>query len=317
MRSLIAKCLRRLGLRRKPRLSIVLIVYKMPDQAEKTLRSLSPEYQQGVSANDYEVIVVENHSEHLLGQQRACSHAGNVRYFHRQESMRSPVNAINFGAAQARGDHVAIMIDGARMLTPGVVRLALAAFRAEPEAAVSAPGYHIGHKLQQVAVNEGYDEAVEATMLQSISWPQDGYRLFDIAVLSGSCQGGFFQSNYESNFLAMPVTKWKALGGVDTRYNDFGGGNANLDLYKRLLEYPATPFYMLFGEGSFHQFHGGVTTGTRKAERDVIYKQLDDQDKALRGENRTPPNVRPILFGTPHPSSYRFIRHSLDKVQPQ
>ncbi|MFI8746539.1 glycosyltransferase [Pseudomonas sp. NPDC077186] len=303
--------------RRKPRLSIVVIVYRMPDQAEKTLLSLSPEYQHGVQERDYEVIVVENHSDRLLGCERAMRHAGNVRYFHRQETQRTPVHAINFGAAQARGSHVAIMIDGARMLSPGVVRLAMDAFRLEPEAAVSAPGYHLGHKLQQVAVNEGYDEVAEAELLKSIDWPQDGYRLFDIAVLSGSCQGGFFQSNYESNFIAMSMRKWKALGGVDSRYDDFGGGNANLDLYKRLLEFPGTPFYMLFGEGSFHQFHGGVTTGTRKAERDVIYKQLDDQDRALRGDDRAPPSVRPILFGTPHPSVYRFIRHSLDKVQPQ
>ncbi|EAA3799306.1 glycosyltransferase family 2 protein, partial [Salmonella enterica subsp. enterica] len=239
---------------RRPRLSIVVIVYKMPDQAEKTLYSLSPLYQQGVSERDYEVIVVENHSDRLLGGERATRHAGNVRYFHRQETQRTPVHAINFGAAQARGSHVAIMIDGARMLTPGAVRLALDAFRIAPDAAVSAPGYHIGHKLQQVAVNEGYDEAAEAELLGSIEWPRDGYRLFDIAVLSGSCQGGFFQSNYESNFIAMSLKKWKALGGMDSRYNDFGGGNANLDLYKRLLEFPNTPFYMLFGEGSFHQF---------------------------------------------------------------
>lgn len=303
--------------RRRPRLSVIVIVYKMPDQAEKTLYSLSPAYQQGVVEQDYEVIVVENHSDRLLGAERACCHAGNVRYFQRRETQRTPVHAINFGASQARGQHLAIMIDGARMLTPGVVRLALDAFRIDPQAAVSAPGYHIGHKLQQVAVNEGYDEQAEAVLLESIAWPSDGYRLFDIAVLSGSCQGGFFQSNYESNFIAMSVKKWRALGGVDPRYNDFGGGNANLDLYKRLLEYPGTAFYMLFGEGSFHQFHGGVTTGTRKAERDIIYKQLDDQDRALRGDNRAPPNVRPVLFGTPHPSVYRFIRHSLDKVQAQ
>lgn len=300
--------------RRAPRLSIILIVYKMPDQAEKTLYSLSPAYQQGVSEYDYEVIVVENNSDRLLGHERAVQHATNVRYFHRQETLRSPVNAINFGAGQATGSHISIMIDGARMVTPGVVRLALEAFRMAPHAAVSAPGYHIGHKLQQVAVNEGYDEKTEAKLLASIEWPKDGYRLHDIAVLSGSCQGGFFRSNYESNFICMSIRKWQALGGMDVRYDDFGGGNANLDLYKRLLESPDTPFYLLFGEGSFHQFHGGVTTGTRKAEREVIYKALDDQDRAIRGDDRAPPDVRPILLGTPHPSVYRFIRLSLEKV---
>ncbi len=303
--------------KRKPYLSVVLIVYKMPDQAEKTIQSLSPAYQQGAQESDYEVIVVENHSDRLLGKERATRHAGNVHYHHRHETQRTPVHAINFGAAQARGTHVAIMIDGARMLTPGIVRQTLDVFRIAPHAAVSAPGYHIGHKLQQIAVNEGYNEEAEAHLLQSIHWPQDGYRLFDIAVLSGSCQGGFFQANYESNFIAMSVKKWRMLGGVDTRYDDFGGGNANLDLYKRLLESPETPFYLLFGEGSFHQFHGGVTTGTLKDERARIYKQLDDQDIALRGDNRQPPNVKPILYGTAHPSVYRFIRHSLDRVAPQ
>ena len=82
--------------RPRPKLSIVVIVYKMPDQAEKTLLSLSPAYQQGVREKDYEVIVVENHSDRLLGAARACQHASNVRYYHRQESQRSPVNAINF-----------------------------------------------------------------------------------------------------------------------------------------------------------------------------------------------------------------------------
>ena len=302
--------------RRKPKLSIVVVAYKMPEQADKTLHSLSPSYQRGVDPDDYEILLVENHSDRLLGKQRAMLHAGNIRYFHRHETQRSPVPAINFAVSKARGKHVAIMIDGARMVTPGIVRQALEIFKISPHAAVSAPGYHLGDKLQQIAVNEGYNEETETLLLQSIAWPQDGYRLFDIAVLSGSCMGGFFQANYESNFIAMSMEKWRQLGGMDRRYNDFGGGNANLDLYKRLLESPGTPFYLLYGEGSFHQFHGGVTTGTLKEERERIYKQLDDQDITIRGDNRNPPNARPILYGEPHPGVFRFIRQSLDKVSP-
>ncbi|MED5609412.1 glycosyltransferase [Pseudomonas sp. JH-2] len=306
-----------LSLLRRPKLSIVLIVYKMPDQAERTLHSLSVRYQHGVRESDYEVIVVENHSDRLLGATRALAQGGNVRYYHRQETERTPVHAINFGASVARGSHMAIMIDGARMVTPGVIKGALDAFRLEPHAAVSAPGYHIGHKLQQVAVNEGYNEEVEAGLLRQINWPENGYRLFDIAVLSGSCRGGFFQANYESNFIAMSRRKWRQLGGVNPRYNDFGGGNANLDLYKRLLEMPDTPFYLLYSEGSFHQFHGGVTTGTLREERERVYKQLDDQDREIRGDDRSPPSVRPILLGSPHPHVLRFLEHSLTQVRPQ
>ena len=303
--------------RRKPYLSIVVIVYKMPDQAEKTLLSLSPAYQHGAKEKDYEVIVVENSSDRLLGEERATRHAGNVRYFCREETERTPVHAINFGASKARGTHLAIMIDGARMITPGVVRNTLKIFRMTPKAAVSTPGYHIGRKLQQVAVNEGYDETEETRLLESIRWPEDGYRLFDIAVLSGSCQGGFFKANSESNFIAMSMRRWEKLGGMNSRYNDFGGGNANLDLYKRLLGTPGIPYYLLFGEGSFHQFHGGVTTGTRSEERERVYKQLIEQDIAIRGHDRAAPNVRPILFGEAHPPVYRFIQQSIDKVQPR
>lgn len=301
----------------RPKLSIVLIVYKMADQAERTIRSLCPPYQQNVNADDYEILVIENHSDWLLGEQRAKQYASNVRYFLRDEKERTPVHAINFGANQARGSHIAIMIDGARMVTPGIVRHAIDAFRIAPNAAVSAPGYHIGEKLQQIAVNEGYNETVEAEFLQRIQWPTDGYRLFDIAVLSGSCQGGFFQSNYESNFIATSIKRWKQLKGMNPRYNDFGGGNANLDFYKRLLESPSTPFYLLFGEGSFHQFHGGVTTGTLKEERSRIYKQLDDQDIEIRGHNRAAPNVKTTFFGNAHPSAYKFLHYSLNRVYQQ
>lgn len=119
--------------RPRPKLSIVLIVYKMADQAERTIRSLCPPYQQGVAASDYELLVVENRSDWLLGEQRAKQYSSNVRYFLRDEKQRTPVHAINFGAGQARGTHVAIMIDGARMVTPGIVRHAIDAFRIAPD----------------------------------------------------------------------------------------------------------------------------------------------------------------------------------------
>ena len=296
-----------------PTISLVVIVYKMADQAERTLRSLSASHQRSVSEEDYEIIVVENESSWVLGEARACATGGNVRYFLRQETQRTPVHAVNFGAAQARGSHVVIMIDGARMVTPGVVRLALDAFRIAPNAAVCVPGYHLGDKLQQVAVNEGYDEAEEAKLLDQIAWPSDGYRLFEIAVFAASCAAGFFRPNHESNFLGLSLENWSALGGMDARYDDLGGGMANIELYRRVLEAPETPFYLLFGEGSFHQFHGGISTNAPRGEREVIGRQIDEQDKALRSDRR-PPQAQPILFGQLHPSAYRFMRLSLDGV---
>ena len=295
--------------RGRPRLSIVMVVHRMPEQAARTLVSLSPAYQRGVAAADYEVIVVENPSDRVLGA------TAGTRYFLRAEAAKSPVGAVNFGVAQARADHVAILIDGARMLSPGVVAQTLAALRADPEAAVSAPGYHLGHELQQVAVNSGHDAAADAALLDGIGWPADGYRLFDIAVLSGSCRQGFFLPHAESNFLALSRHKFQALGGMDTRYDDLGGGMANLDFYKRLLESPGTALYLLIGEGSFHQFHGGITTNTPAAERAAIMQAIKAQDEGLRGAGVALPTKIPILFGAAHPGIYRFLDHSLKQAR--
>ena len=297
-----------------PRLSVVLVVYRMPDQAARTLQSLATTCQQGVSESDYEIIVVENHSDRLLGEATATSIGGNVRYLHRHETRRSPVFAVNAGAATARGSHIAVMIDGARMLTPGVLRLSLDAFRMHPHAAVAVPGYHLGQKLQQHAVNEGYDEQADAALLASIDWPRDGYRLHDIAVLSGSCRDGFLLPVGESNFLACSRERWQALGGMDERYDDYGGGYANLDLYKRLLERPDTPLFMLYGEGTFHQFHGGVTTGARAGELERIAQLIADQDERLHGKPRAAPGIPATLLGKPGPGVHRFLQHSLDML---
>jgi hypothetical protein len=303
-------------LRARPRLTLVLVVYRMPGQADRTLFSLSPAYQREVREEDYEVVVVENASDRMLGEAGARRHAGNVRYFAREETERTPVHAVNFGAGQTRARHVTIMVDGARMVTPGVVRNTLDVIAAAPHAVVTVPSYHLGHKMQQIAVNEGYDEAREAALLASIGWPADGYRLFEVGCFAGSYRSGVFVANRESNALTLSLDKWHAIGQMDARFNDFGGGTANLDLYKRALEHPDTPFYVLLGEGSFHQHHGGITTGTSQAVRGDLIPRILAQDAAIRGEDRAPPAAQPILYGRIHPPAWRFIRASLDVVSP-
>ena len=178
------------------------------------------------------------------------------------------------------------------------------------------PSYHLGNKMQQIAVNEGYDETREAELLAGIGWPADGYRLFEIASFAGSYQGGVFLANRESNALTVSLDKWHRLGRMNPHFNDFGGGTANLDLYKRALEFPDTTFYVLLGEGSFHQHHGGVTTGTSRTVREDLIPKILAQDAENRGPDRAPPSARPILYGRIHPPAWRFIRASLDVVSP-
>lgn len=293
----------------RPKISFIVIVYKMPDQAEKTLLSLSTQYQRGVTEADYEVIVVENSSEAVLGEERACQYGNNVRYFYREETQPTPVPAVNFGAAQATGTHISIMVDGARMLSPAVVGYILAATRLHPHTLVAIPGYHLGPTLQQKSMLEGYCQEVEAQLLASINWPSDGYRLFEISCLSGTSGGGYFKPIGESNCLSVPVDIWNSLGGFDPAFTETGGGQVNLDFYKRAVELPDTLLVILMGEGSFHQFHGGITTGTRGEER---LKAMDDhfnQYAALRGEPYKSPTKRPVYLGSLPDSAMKFMHH--------
>jgi hypothetical protein len=289
----------------------------MPEQAKRTLYSLSTDYQVGVSEADYEVIVVENSSDRLLGKQDALQYRMSTRYFYRREGAPTPIAAINFGVGQATAPNVAVVIDGARMVTPGVVSLCLAVSRLGATAVLSVPGYHLGNALQQDAVSAGYDESAEAALLTGIEWPSNGYRLFDISVLSGSCRGGFLKPFAESNFFCLRKSLFDAIGGYDTKFVSLGGGYCNLDLYKRVCDRPEVDLYVTPGEGSFHQFHGGATTGgTRDVERARLLDAAHDEYASIRGHRYHLPKRQGMWLGTVHEPARRFVELSSSTSTP-
>lgn len=298
-----------------PELSIVVIVYDMPLQARRTLQSLTAQYQEGVSEADYEVIVVENQSANNIDRDFLATLPANFSYHLRAEREPTPVHAINHGAGISRGRYICIMIDGARMVTPGVVRNILRGHRMQDKAVVTVPGYHIGEQLQQDAVEKGYGVEEDQALIESIGWPLDGYRLFDIACFSGSCAPGFFLPNSESNCISVPREIWALLGGMDTRFNLRGGGLVNLDFYKRACEYPSAEHVVLVGEGTFHQFHGGVTTGGEaRAVREQLIDAMKDQYQEIRGEPYQSPQSAPVFLGEMSQHVLRFVHQSAEPL---
>jgi hypothetical protein len=207
------------------------------------------------------------------------------------------------------------MIDGARMLSPGVIANTLAVQRLSRDAIVAVPGYHLGERLQQEAMLTGYDETVETALLEGIEWPADGYRLFEIACLSGTSVSGFFRPIGESNFIAVSRELWQRLGGFDPRFNSTGGGQVNLDFYKRACELPESIPVLLAGEGCFHQFHGGITTGQSGERRRAIMAEHFAQYGALRGGPYKPPAKRAIIFGAFPDNNMKVVGHSAHCVR--
>jgi len=309
----LTKALERI--RHRPRLSLVVIIYKMPEQAKNTLYSLSTAYQQGVLSEEYEVIVIENHSDKTLGADVIEKLPENFSYFLRNETLPTPVYAINFGASKAQGESIGLMIDGARMATPGLVRTILDAQKISPNTVVAVPGYHLGQTVQQEAINTGYNEDTEKALLNSIKWKENGYKLFDIGCFSASSRPGFFRPISESNCLSIPKHIWQSVRGIDERFTTPGGGLANLDLYKRVCEYDKTNLVITPGEGTFHQFHGGVTTGQKKSLRDKAMKELFAEYERIRGGKYQPPKKQACIFGAISDSAIPYLEHSINMTK--
>jgi hypothetical protein len=291
--------------------SFIVIVYDMPAQAQNTVRSLLADYQQDVRLADYEVLIIENASANIMSRMFIDSLPANFSYHLRQESQPTPIHAINYGIELASGDNICVMIDGARLLTPGIVKNILRGHRLSPFAVVTAPGYHLGYELQQKAVGSGYDVEHEKALMASISWPEHGYRLFEIACFSGSCAAGFYLPHGESNCISMPRELWQLLGGYDARFDMRGGGVVNLDLYKRACEYPGITHVFLHGEGTFHQFHGGVTTGGEDAEvREKFITEIMEQYQKIRGGKFQLPMTHTVYLGEISEHAQRFVQFS-------
>lgn len=300
--------------KRKPRLSIIVIAYDMQRQALNTLRSLASDYQEEVDARDYEVIVVENRSARTLDAEAIAALPGNFRYFLRDEPGVSPAAAINFAFSQARGRYIGLLIDGARMVTPGVIKHAFLAFRMNEDALVVVPGFHLGTQNQQYHLTNGYSEEKETELLQSVSWPQKGYGLFDIACWSPGNPRGPLQPFMECNCLLVKAELFREIGQADERFQCPGGGMLNLDIYRRLAMHPRTQLVVLAGEGSFHQLHGGVTTSESDRREHILQRQREEY-LSIRVQPYRSPTVEPLLLGQFKWPAMRFLEKSAEWAQ--
>ncbi|MHB8404822.1 MAG: glycosyltransferase family 2 protein [Gammaproteobacteria bacterium] len=281
----------------RPKLSVVVIVFDMAREAPRTLHSLSVSYQRGVSDDDYEVIVVDNGSPTPLGESVVQKYGRHFRYVYIQDASPSPAGAVNTGVRLSRGEYVCIAIDGARILTPGLIRTTLRAFNAYDDPAIATLGWHLGSEPQQRSVRNGYTKSAEDALLKKIDWPLDGYRLFEIGCLGMSSEYGCFSPISESNTLTVSRDAFELLGGLDTRFDLPGGGLVNLDFFRRACERPGSQLVMLAGEGSFHQLHGGASTNIPSEELDSKFKEWTAQYTRIRGIPWEMPKQDPEYLG--------------------
>lgn len=291
------------------KLSIIVIGYEMPGQLANTLYSLSVDFQKNVSADDYEVIVVENSSSSNMDPAIINHLSGHFSHFLRDEPGTSPVPAFNAGLREAKGDIIGILIDGARLITPRVLEHVLRVHTAFESPLIAIPGYHIGTQEHEFYGPERIAE--EQALLTSIDWKNNGYDIFHHACFSAGNRRGYFHPMMECNALFTTRKSLKKIDDGDERFNLPGGGSYNLHLYRSLGILPENQLVILPGEGSFHQFHGGVTTSSipdREAKLKGFNEQLNSfwngQFKALTRE--------PILYGNIPAQALPFMELSTE-----
>ena len=294
----------------RPKLSVIVIGYKMARELPRTIHTLSPAMQRGIEADDYEILVVDNGSPNPPTQEDVAGWSSNARLVLVPDAGPSPVRAINLALNMARGALVGVCIDGARMASPGLLAAALEASRVHPNPAIGTLAFHLGPDVQMRSVATGYNQVVEDQLLDTTRWSEDSYDLFKISVFAGSSQQGWFVVPAETNALFLTADQWRKLGGYDPGFVTSGGGLANLDMWSRACADPTARVIMLLGEATFHQVHGGVATNSPVSR----WQEFHDEYVTLRGHPYVAPTPEALFLGRPHPAALASFEQSVARL---
>lgn len=301
------------GLRHRAplKLSVIVTAFNMARELPRTLKTLSASMQRGIYEHDYEVIVVDNGSSVPFDRELCRQMCPNVRFMDYPPGRVSPVMAINEALSAAQGQVIGVFIDGARMASPGLLSAALDGVTAQNHV-VGTLSFHLGHEVQMLSVQKGYDQAAEDALLAQAGWEADAYRLFDISVPGGSSAEGWLSLPAETNAVFMDRAMWAQLGGFDPAFVSPGGGLANLDLWARACHAPGAEVVMLLGEATFHQVHGGVATNAPVSRWDEFNREY----AAIRGHGFERPRVPFTLKVAPGVAERPAVQRWMMPVQP-
>jgi len=291
-----------------PKLSIIVIFHDMTREAERTLFSLSPTYQRNVSVADYEVIAIDNGSSSPINPDLIGAFGTNSVYQAIKTDSPSPAAAINRGVRGAKGEYIALIVDGARMVTPGIISETLRALDMFDDPFICSMGWHLGPDVQNVSMFSGYDQTAEDALLASSKWMEDGYKLFEISTLAQSSHMGLLGGlPDEASWCAMRKESFLDIGGYEERFQSPGGGLVNHYFLNRMIRRESVQPVVLLGEGSFHQFHGGVATNVAIEHHPI--DRFKAEYETIVGMAYSPIQpVHPVFYmGTLHPLATRFI----------
>jgi hypothetical protein len=272
-------------------ISIVIICFNMNREIHRTLYSLSHHYQRFDSA--IEIILIDTGSEISPKLEEFRYLSLDVTVINYPSSNPSPVHAINEGISRTKYDLVGVLIDGARLASPGILNACQRASQLYVNGIFTTRNYQLGPDLQYKSLDNGYSKNIEDDLLKSINWEVNGYRLFEISTAEHLSHDN--EPLLESNAIFMRKHLWKQLGGYDPLFTSAGGGAANPDLLKRACDLPETLLVRLAGEATFHQIHHGVTTSSSTTAFANL-KRASHEYYKIRGVPLSPVKTAGVIF---------------------
>jgi glycosyltransferase involved in cell wall biosynthesis len=279
-----------------PYLTIVVNFFNMQREAERTLYSLTPEYQLNTRIEDYEVIAVDNGSSKPLNESWVTALSPNFKYIYHKTTSPSPCAAMNRGIEKSRSLFTMCIIDGARILSPGIVHYSIIASKLYDHPFIYTLSMHIGGKPQNVLIRDGYNQDIEDGLIDGTNWKANGYDLFKIATPAPANKDGFFSQLWESNCFTVQREDLLNLNLFDERFQTPGGGYVCADHFHKVHQDDRFTPIMLLGEATFHQFHGGITSN-------VAFCALPPPDmvmeyKQILGKSSYATYRNPVYFGS-------------------
>jgi len=292
-------------------LSVIVIFFNNKREAPRTLYSLTRTYQRGVESLDYEVLAIDSNSPEPLDAEMVESFGEEFSYHFVPTVHPSPVEAMRRGLELSKGEYVMMIIDGAHILTPGILRKWQDATKAYPASLVYTQRYHLGKYRQND--HKGYNQSAEDALLNSIDWKGNGYSLFKISDFRQADEWWFSQ-HFESNCFIIPRKKLIEHGSIYKDYFSVGGGFLNMAMFKNAVEDPDLTTVILMGESTFHQFHGGTTTNVAREEiqLNLYRKEYFDLNQCQYGR---PKRLDVNYFGNIDEAEQQLIKPT--KIQTQ
>jgi hypothetical protein len=281
-----------------PRLSIVVILHWARCKAQRTLQSLSPSYQRGIAASEYEVLVVDKGGESATAEAFVHGFGSNFHYY-QDQNWSSDAEALNWGVRQSHTRYIGVLIHCADILTPHVLDYAK-----RLTDSVDCPIIALRRFLIAQNLSVPHERSEGEGLLERNGWLEDPYRMFEVSLFMGKERLGWFGQMWDSAFLALPRDVFESIGGCDERFDVPTSGLLGPDLFARAVTYPQAQVYALLGEGSFIQGDHDVTNLDLIQQENTRYHAFLAHYERIYGRSYDDPELTLEFLGSANPRSF-------------